>query len=447
MTVPTKPSFLARWARTLAGVTGANVTTPSSGQQDTGWTVGQQGVSSYENWKSQNVYDWLSQVALALPSAAGFLQGFEAGVPPTDQAGAWAAPSPRYGSDLAYQRDTVNPISGTASANRNSGQTANQNSSLGFDLFLLAPSRIAFVFDLLCNNSQGDHLDFFVDGVQVMKASTVANATVSAGRFVSDVLREGYHYFDWRFVRGASGSVASEKARVDLVGVTPESAWLDRANRTIIDDDFFGYNAGLVTNGIWAAVNSGNAGTMVGGNSTLLNITSASVAIGDWQALQVLTPSFFPGNSSGFPFAEALIGLATVVNCFAEFGFWDGTVNNGAAWVYDSAVGTDWRFKTTVGGVTTTNPSGIVPSGTQRLGVSGVGGLTNGNGWLGTINGQMIPAAGANHQGSTSNNPGSGLAIGPYIRVGSRVAAVGKALSLDYLRANCFRPGGTGLFA
>ncbi len=50
-----KPTKLPEWGSDLS-----NVTEPSSGQKATGWTTGQVGVSSYENWKSNLVYDWLS---------------------------------------------------------------------------------------------------------------------------------------------------------------------------------------------------------------------------------------------------------------------------------------------------------------------------------------------------------------------------------------------------
>ena len=45
-----KPVTLPRWAETAAGVVAANIVTPTSGQQDTGWTVGQAPPSSIENF-------------------------------------------------------------------------------------------------------------------------------------------------------------------------------------------------------------------------------------------------------------------------------------------------------------------------------------------------------------------------------------------------------------
>lgn len=52
-----KPSSLPEWASDLS-----NVTEPSSGQKATGWTSGQDGVSSYENWKSELIYRWCEYV-------------------------------------------------------------------------------------------------------------------------------------------------------------------------------------------------------------------------------------------------------------------------------------------------------------------------------------------------------------------------------------------------
>jgi hypothetical protein len=49
----TKPATLPRWATDLT-----NNTAPSSGQQDTGWTPGQDGVSDYDNWAKYWSYKW-----------------------------------------------------------------------------------------------------------------------------------------------------------------------------------------------------------------------------------------------------------------------------------------------------------------------------------------------------------------------------------------------------
>lgn len=450
MTVPAKPSVLPRWARTLAGGGAVNVVAPSSGEQDIGWTNGQNPVASSKmNWLEQNVYDWIAQLGIALPSAAGYLQGFESGTfPPTDGGSvAWTAPSVRFGSDLAYVRDTNNPITGSASANRPGAQSTNQNSSVGFDVFLLAPTRIAFIIDLLCNASFGDHFDFYIDGVLTAKWSTTTNATVSAGRFVSDVIREGYHTFDWRFVRGGSVSVASEKARLDAVNLIPESVWSDSSNRIFAFDDMMygGWGApAFATPGMWSDTWLGGQGSETLGfpdaalSGGVTQITSRAVAIGD--AIQIWTAngSLTAVQGTFFPFLEALINLPSITNMFAEFGVSDGVAGagtNAVKWVYDSAVGTDWRFKTIVGGVATTNPTGInAVAGTPiRLGITGCVGLTNGNGWLGMVNGQALAGAGANHMGSTQNLPGAAVNR-PYFLVGSRVGAAAKSMNIDWFK-------------
>lgn len=49
-----KPATLPRWATDLT-----NNTAPSSGQQDTGWTPSQDGVSDYDNWAKYWTYKWI----------------------------------------------------------------------------------------------------------------------------------------------------------------------------------------------------------------------------------------------------------------------------------------------------------------------------------------------------------------------------------------------------
>lgn len=51
--MPTKPATLPRWATNLT-----NNDTPSSGQMDTGWTPGQDGVSDYDNYIKYWSYKW-----------------------------------------------------------------------------------------------------------------------------------------------------------------------------------------------------------------------------------------------------------------------------------------------------------------------------------------------------------------------------------------------------
>jgi hypothetical protein len=49
----TKPTTLPRWSTDLS-----NATEPSSGQKDTGWTPGQDGISDYDNWVKYWNYKW-----------------------------------------------------------------------------------------------------------------------------------------------------------------------------------------------------------------------------------------------------------------------------------------------------------------------------------------------------------------------------------------------------
>jgi hypothetical protein len=414
--------------------------------------------ASATNVGMQKLADYLEatrQVAI-LGSGLPLFEGFEnATFPPAAPNGGWAAPSVNYGSDLAYQRDTSNPITGTASANRNSGQTASTNSSMSLTLCFDSPSRISFVLDLLCNASYGDHLDFYIDGVLTGKWSTVSNTVSSSGRWVSDPLREGKHTFDWRFVRGASGSVANEKARIDAVNVVPESIWMgDRANRILIEDDFDGPVPSVVTSWRWATITGTHAGTMAGSlNNPVFgawDLNTAATAIGDEEGItleqnQSGGSNSFSGWGTYMPFAEALISIPSLAGVAVEFGISAGGIPSnggsfsGSAWIYDSTLGTDWRFRTGNAGTLTTNPTGItaVAATWTRLGLSVAQGLTNGNGALGMINGQSLPnTGGANHSGSTQNlPPTTGTAnFLPYAVVYSRTAAAAKTVAIDYFK-------------
>jgi hypothetical protein len=368
-------------------------------------------------------------------------EGFESATfPPATPAGFWSAPSVRFNTDVAYARDTVNPITGTASANRGAGQGANQSGSLGLsNVYLDSPSRISFVIDLLCNASFGDHLDFYIDGVLTAKWSTTTNATISAGRFVSDVLREGVHTFDWRFVRGASVSVASEKARIDAVNITPESVWSDRPNRIYLDEDFL-YNTGSTPTG-WTAALGANPGSVAYDTSPgtdrfgVVRVTSGAVGIGDQTTLSLLGVNSSWCSAGNFPFLEFWINLPALTNIAVDVGIMSSVLTDSVTWRYDSSLGTDWKFRTSVGGVATTNPTGLVAAtGWTRLALFGAAGLTNGNGWLGSINGQVAPGAGANHMGSTQNLVGSAVVARPVISVASRTVANGAIVYCDLLK-------------
>jgi len=54
-----KPTDLARWAVTAAGVDAQNITVPASSEQDTGWTLGQAPPSGKFNWWMSRVHRWL----------------------------------------------------------------------------------------------------------------------------------------------------------------------------------------------------------------------------------------------------------------------------------------------------------------------------------------------------------------------------------------------------
>jgi hypothetical protein len=54
-----KPSVVPRWAETVGGAPAANITAPTSGQQDTGFTVGQVPPSGYVNFLLRYIYDWI----------------------------------------------------------------------------------------------------------------------------------------------------------------------------------------------------------------------------------------------------------------------------------------------------------------------------------------------------------------------------------------------------
>jgi len=54
-----KPTNVARWAATSSGVEASNIVVPSSGEQDTGWTLGQAPASSKFNWRMNRVHKWL----------------------------------------------------------------------------------------------------------------------------------------------------------------------------------------------------------------------------------------------------------------------------------------------------------------------------------------------------------------------------------------------------
>lgn len=62
----TKPSTQPRWAETSGGSPASNITSPTSGQQDSGWTNAEVPPSSVMNWWMQLVFDWIKYLADAI---------------------------------------------------------------------------------------------------------------------------------------------------------------------------------------------------------------------------------------------------------------------------------------------------------------------------------------------------------------------------------------------
>lgn len=381
-------------------------------------------------------------------SPSRIAQSFESTMfPPVDQPGIWSAPSARFGSDLAFVRDTSNPLVGAAAANRPGSQTASSEASIGFEVYIQEPSRIQFFYALLCNAAFADSFEFFIDGTQTKFISCSSNTQVSAGRFVSDVLTEGHHTFDWRFNRGSASSVAGEKAILDYVTVVPEHVWgVDRARRIELVDDF--YTQGLVTGGPWVSSNSGNAGTTavgsaIGGGSIV--VTSAATSIGDWEALALNTVDA-SAYVNGMPFMEVEIMLPSLTNIFFEVGFMTPGANYFASLCYNIAGSTGkFAFKTQSGGsatLSTAAASGpaIGAGTTLRIAVWGVGGILNDlstAAWNASINGKDIYSDA--DLGSVLTAPHPLGSFVPYVKIGSITASGARVLNLDYIKFQAMR--------
>ena len=494
-----KPTVLPRFAETAAGVPASNITAPTSGQQDTGWTTGQAPPSSVFNWLLRYIYDWVQYLrdgaftatagsalsgasgvgdgaasgltgtggasgsgvsataggggapvrgALALtvqnapsaavagdmwvdalgamlktgsgasaypvgPIATSFIESFEATTFPPAGTPGWAAPSPRFGSDLAYQRSTASPIAGVASAQRNSGQLASQSSSMGLTLLIPSPSRIRFRFNVICNPN-GDFLNFNIDGVQFASISargTAGAPIVQVGTYISEVLSEGLHTFDWRFIRGAAVSVAGETAQADDVEIIPESRWMD-SGQYAYETDHFVQNASAGESVGWSFTNPVNAGAGTASSPS----TNAPGFTGEGWGWNIAS-----GNSSGdvrtmynnniniagarllncVPlYLECAVNLRTAV---ASMGFCFGWLsdviiaastlaqNNGACVHYDPTIGATIRLRVNVSGTPTDIDTGIIPvintwyRFALIIGVDGKISLT--------VNGKMVPGA------------------------------------------------------
>ena len=426
---------------------GVSITIPSDGDPDSAASV---------NVPFQKGADYLEAMRLS----PGLSEGFDSVTfPPTTTPG-WTSPSARFGSDLAWVRTTTGfqLLSGgtVAQAAAPSPQGTSTNSSLGLSALLLSPSRVGFYFTVKCNITASDHLDFYVDGVLTAQWNCTATTAQVTGRFHTDVLKEGVHTFDWRFVRGGSASIASEIAAIDMVEILPESKWFDRGTRIEIYDEM-AYPATIGP--FWVASNSGNAGSIAGlptGSigQGLMNMTAAAVAIGDWQAA---TGQIFVVPSATFSaFFEANIILSSLANIFVMFGIWAGspTGANMVAWLYDSSISANWILKAIDGAtVTKVNEDSGVAAITQltRLGLFPAINSTSANLGLvsGMINGKAVPGAGKVMGGAAMGSLGAVTNVQPFFLVGSRVAAAAKSWVIDSFRYLTIRnaSGVTGSWA
>ncbi len=358
-------------------------------------------------------------------------EGFEStSFPPASPLNAWATPSKNFGTDLSYVRDTSTPIVGTASANRPAGQTASTNSSLGFSLYLTSPSRIAFAYNVLCNPGT-DSLQFFIDGVQFAKLTTNSTTVAVSGRSVSDLLREGYHTFDWRFVRGASASVASEAAKVDTVEVIPESAWQYDLTRVIWHDEGFVQYYGQALTISPAANSTLNVGPW---------ILTTGANIGDFITQELLAPGGTIFGIARQPFIETRLELGTLTNIIVEFGLADGSAGptNGVLWVYDSSASANWKLRVVSAGTTVDVDTGVaaVAAAWHRLGLSWatVGALS---GVLFTYDGKAI-GAGSGNVCQSAGAP-TGFSLQPHFKVKSVTGAGVVFFSWDWFRVLMLR--------
>lgn len=388
-------------------------------------------------------------------------EGFEGSVfPPTSPSGAWSAPSSRFNTDTAWIRTAVGPLAGVASASAPTPQTLSTNSSMGLQTFLFSPSRLQFVFAVTSNANNGDHLDFFIDGILTAQFSSTTGPVAVAGTFITDLLTVGAHTFDWRFVRGASASVASEKCLVDSVQVISEESWRTdpTLSRLYMFDDMTWANGPIASSGFaLTTANSpaaffsmlvsagGNTGTIaLAQNASGLSsygevlFTNASVAAGD-------SMSSIPNFNSGVltaqfplsknPFAEWRVNINTITPGAgsAEVGL-RSTGSDFAGWCFDGAVSiVNWRWRTrTSGGVQTDVDSGVAWSSSSyfRLGTiaSTVGGISS---VIFLKDGKALPGAANIPPILTTNLP---TIAAPGFRIKSGAGASTYPILVDYLR-------------
>jgi len=422
----------------IAAATPVSMNVPVDGDGDSAatFTVG-----------TQKIIDYLA----AITTWTGLSEGFEAAAfPPTATPG-WTTPSARYGTDLAWVRSTTSPMFGAAQAAAPSPQGTNTNSSLGLSALLTSPARVGFYFTVKCNTAASDHLDFYVDGVLFAQYNCTATTATVTGRFMSDPLTEGVHTFDWRFVRGGTASIGGEVAAIDQVQIIPESRWLDHGLRVNIIDDF-AYPATIPAS-LWAATNSGNAGTFQGNPAVAAGygigvLTSAATAANDWEAATAQF-NIQVGGGGFLGFLETNLDLLNLTNAFAMFGVWTGspTGANLAAFVFDTLVNGNWFLKSIDNGVTTrvNEDTGVAAAGSQRLGLfpainpnTGPTGIVSG-----MINGKAIPGAGKLIGGASGFSLGNVTTVQPFFLMGSRTAAGAKAAQIESFRYLGFRGGPT----
>jgi hypothetical protein len=406
---------------------------------------------------------YLNARALAAPIAEGFES---ATFPPPTPAGVWATPSPRFATDSAWVRSTTNPIAGTASASAPVPQTLSTNSSLGLTAMLWCPSRLVFQFAVNGNNNTSDHLDCYIDGVLVFSMSTIASNTLVAGIYYSDMLREGLHTVDWRWVRGGSASVGSEECKIDVVQILPEDAWRTDPTRVLgFDDGFIGCGTGTTFPALganantWLAAWIATTGTNVGKCTPSQNagsprafggidLQTTNTAAGDFvtAALQGVGNAWqgFGSPATNFQFVEGRVHTGIrVANQVNEVGVID---NNGAGtrnfvgWAWDGSNGatSTWRFRSITAGAVTSADSGIASADSTyfRLGVAmaTVRGVTSA---VFTKDGKALPGTG-NVPPILTGVP-NGAALLPGFGVRSITAAITAVMTLDWMRVLSLR--------
>lgn len=333
-------------------------------------------------------------------ATVGFSEGFESATFPPVATSKWTAPSTRFGSDTAWIRSTTNPIAGTAAASAPRPQTLSTNSSMGLDTFLMSPSRLEFLWAVNCILNNGDHLDFYVDGTLVFQMSSQVSNTLVGGLYRTDSLREGFHTFDWRFVRGSSASVGSEECQIDSVAIVPEIAWISDPLRIgLLEDCFVGgvdgtshtitaSGSGSSLYGSWNFITNANVGKfLLGGSASgygagIISIQTANTAIADYviMSLQSFTSLATPQTLAALLEQRVYVDNS-IANQVIETGWlphgvgvlFSAATSDFIGWAWDGGNGTSstWRWRIINNGTVTSLDSNIASSsnGLIRLGV------------------------------------------------------------------------------